>query len=615
MLNNSFFIKTLIVGGSDVENASITFNKGLNVISGASDTGKSYIYQCIYFLLGGSSRPKVLEKEDTGYEYSIMEIETSSGDIHTIKRFFAESFYHIWNDKLERALQSENYKIYNLKDSNSGETISNFYISLINKMAHDFQIKKNARGVLQTFTISTLKPYFMVNETKIIDEKSVFYNKGYGVSALELSAFRTLLISKDDRECEEVESPDVSKARLQGKIEYLSHVSNKLNEKIELATNKLASVEITSLIEKRELLLKKLKDMSEIKQNSTYELETIWHSLNEKKTKVLLNIELDKRFLLLKDALYSDLERLGFIEEGTHYLNQLEIVHCPTCNSIINEEVKIPDIFFNSCYAEKAKIKEKLKDLEIAISEIKIENENIETKIKLDELKTKEIEKNISGEINPSIQITNIEIEMYNSYLYAKHELDNLNTQLQEVHTEYDYYTSLTINSKVKSEYDNSLSIDIYSLISKEIESTLIKWNYGPSVSVSYSKEQNDFIINGKSRISYGKGHRALLYSAFIISVLRYCIKTPNLTLHPGIVILDSPLTSYKDHDIETQPESDRISKETEQLFFDMLKDDKTVQIIIFDNKEPKEETRSGLTFHHFSGSKKQGRYGFFPDK
>ncbi|MDQ7864054.1 hypothetical protein RCO48_32115 [Peribacillus frigoritolerans] len=56
--------------------------------------------------------------------------------------------------------------------------------------------------------------------------------------------------------------------------------------------------------------------------------------------------------------------------------------------------------------------------------------------------------------------------------------------------------------------------------------------------------EKGIFYIDSKPTKDYGKGYRAIIYSAFVISLMEYCRdkKMP----HPGFVVLDSPLTTYK---------------------------------------------------------------------
>ena len=62
-----FFIKKLQLEGSDKETVSVEFKKGLNVIYGPSDTGKTFIYQSIDYMLGASKIPKDIP-EAKGYD-------------------------------------------------------------------------------------------------------------------------------------------------------------------------------------------------------------------------------------------------------------------------------------------------------------------------------------------------------------------------------------------------------------------------------------------------------------------------------------------------------------------------------------------------------------------
>lgn len=78
-----FYIKLLVIKGIDKDSAEIRLFKGLNVISGASDTGKTYIFECINFALGSKDVPRAI---DEGYNEIYIEIETYKGEIVTIKR-------------------------------------------------------------------------------------------------------------------------------------------------------------------------------------------------------------------------------------------------------------------------------------------------------------------------------------------------------------------------------------------------------------------------------------------------------------------------------------------------------------------------------------------------
>ena len=95
MGNNGFYIKKICVVGNNVKDATIEFVKGLNIISGPSDTGKSYIFECIDYMLGSSKEPKKIG-EAKGYNAVLMEIELYSGGSYTIKRSFSKEEVEVY---------------------------------------------------------------------------------------------------------------------------------------------------------------------------------------------------------------------------------------------------------------------------------------------------------------------------------------------------------------------------------------------------------------------------------------------------------------------------------------------------------------------------------------
>ena len=60
------YIESVVVSGPDRRDASVYFTMGANVVQGGSNTGKSYIVQCIKFALGSNTPPKTID-ESLGY--------------------------------------------------------------------------------------------------------------------------------------------------------------------------------------------------------------------------------------------------------------------------------------------------------------------------------------------------------------------------------------------------------------------------------------------------------------------------------------------------------------------------------------------------------------------
>jgi hypothetical protein len=116
-------------------------------------------------------------------------------------------------------------------------------------------------------------------------------------------------------------------------------------------------------------------------------------------------------------------------------------------------------------------------------------------------------------------------------------------------------------------------------------------------------------VINGKNRTSFGKGLRAITQAAFTVSLLQYCrqYETP----HPGFVVLDSPLLSYR----EPEGDSDDLSgTDLNSHFFKFLADlpgDR--QVLIVENTDPPADIQTSIQTAKFTKIEGDGRYGFFP--
>jgi hypothetical protein len=88
MIAVGIHIVSLTFTGRDKETVELTFDAGLNVLFGASNTGKSFALKVFDFLLGGSKAlPDI--KERVGYERAWLALRLpKSGDV-TLMRALA----------------------------------------------------------------------------------------------------------------------------------------------------------------------------------------------------------------------------------------------------------------------------------------------------------------------------------------------------------------------------------------------------------------------------------------------------------------------------------------------------------------------------------------------
>lgn len=149
----------------------------------------------------------------------------------------------------------------------------------------------------------------------------------------------------------------------------------------------------------------------------------------------------------------------------------------------------------------------------------------------------------------------------------------------------------------------------------KLVQEFLENWSFIPKDNIQnviFENKSNDVVVCNKTKASYGKGARAIINSAFIISVMKYCIERD--LSHPGFVVLDSPLTTYKEKDRKKKLKNEEVSKSVKDSFFyNLAKESNKCQIIVFDNEIPPSDL-AGITYHHFTGNPEIDRTGFIPN-
>ncbi len=144
--------------------------------------------------------------------------------------------------------------------------------------------------------------------------------------------------------------------------------------------------------------------------------------------------------------------------------------------------------------------------------------------------------------------------------------------------------------------------------LAQYLKGLLNEWHLANSDTVHFDKETGDFVIDGKHRISNGKGYRAITHAAATLALMKFCEERRQD--HPGFVLLDSPLLAYEEPDNE---EDDLTGTDVNKRFFDCLNSWKSRQIIIFENRKSiPAEYAEGEQIVHFTKNE-TGRYGFFP--
>jgi len=614
--NFGYYISKIQVSGSNMLPAELEFSPGFNVVSGLSNTGKSYAFACINYMLGGK-QPKKIPVSENYFDY-FLEIKTYDGKTYTLFRNINDTNYSLKECEIKKFFSTEKVTHLKPKQSTNDENVSTFLLNICGFA--NLKVKVNSLNKTRNLSFRDVIKYIMVDEERIITEKSPIFSGQYAQVSVEQSIFNLILTGDDEKELPLIEEPKMFTSRINGQIEFVNSMIENLSDRINNISNSKMNFEPEKINSKLEILKSELL-------NTTLELESmlnikreIVNNIEEFSSKKIFQNELIDRFILLKEHYENDLKRLEFITEGENYFRQLSSVLCPLCGGsmdnkhyecLIENENKNVNII-ESIEVEVQKIKSKLKDLESTTNEALSEKNFLIGKINKLEEEFKIIEKEIKEKLEPMKLITNSEIDellKVHAYINEKNLLSNELTKYYEQKNQL--VSKLKNKPKPKKEFVET-NYEVMKEFCIIIEEMLKKWKYNNLSTVNFNTDPKiyDIDINGIARSANGKGIRAITYSSFVIALMNYCIKFK--LPHPKNILLDSPLTSYRGGNLQLKNEE--VNKDMQNSFFEDLSNlEKDRQLIIFDNKEPPKDLIPKINYIHFTGHKNNGRYGFFP--
>jgi AAA domain len=611
-----FQLRTLKVVGRNKQDAVVTFRPGLNVISGASNTGKSYILQCISFMLGSSKKPKRID-EARGYDTCLLELEDHNGQLHQLQRSLSgNAFSHKiiagGNVMLEETLSEKN-------DPTNINTISGLLLNLTD--AWGLKIRQTQAGKTRQVSYADFRRLTLIDEVRIISEGSPVLSGQHTTPGEETAFFKLLLTGVDDSSVIASESRAQSVARRRAQLELLDRLIPQIEKEIADM-----DAEPTTLTERLERIAGAIARQTAIVEQDQHELAVqeaaqheAWTNVRRIENKQANTTGLRRRFEILEQHYRNDLNRLLAIDEVDSFFSQLQPVRCPVCGSDLDSDAAEPHIhppnkqfadIQRACRAETAKIQLLMRDLVGTTQQLDAEL------VQLQETRSEQLSlfneaaRNLAKRLSPAAHASKSDLDQL---LETRERLSNarvLQDRKNALVRERDLIAASTWQRLPTIPNSEVLVPQATESFSLKVEDLLRAWRYPGLTRVTFSDEGLDLLISGKERASEGKGFRAIAYAAYIIGLLDHCAETTSKLLHPGLVVLDSPLVTYKRRD--TAP-GEAIPDDVTTAFYEALAaTSATKQIIVLENNDPPERLQSSFHYVHFSRSN-VGRYGFFP--
>lgn len=607
-----FHLVRLVLTGANVADAEVRFNRGLNLISGPSDTGKTYILQCIDFMLGGRDTPEDIP-EMHGYDTASLEIVALADDTpYVLSRGLRGGAFRLRRPDGSEAVLAERHA------ADRDDTVSQFLLDLVGLAGK--RVRTNARGQTRSLSFRDLAHLIAISEEEIIRVQSPVLSGQYTTRTAEKSVFRLLLSGVDDSAVVAAEEPRVSRARIDAKEEVLQQLASQARSQLaELALDADAPA-LRDQLGRLDNAYADAESRLASLGSSVNEVESrrrdAWMRLRTIDSRVEVLRALSERFGLLRAQYVSDLQRLEAVAEAGHRLDELGVERCPVCGAAPEHHEEThrssraePSSVVEASASEAARIRSLMSDLDTTRGELSEESGRLISEKATLEGAVSDLASTLAANLRPQArELTEVMRTTRDTRDRVRRALD-LYSQLEQVEAIADGLDGEAPLSGAPASAD--ISTGDAEDFAQEVERRLRAWNFPGLDRVTFSETDWDIVISGRRRTSHGKGVRAVTHAAFTTALLAYCERRQ--LPHPGFVVMDSPLVVYREPDADEL----NLSADVKRAFFrDLATAFASLQAIVLENEEPPDDLAEiqQITRIRFTGTT-TGRAGFIPTR
>lgn len=597
-----FHIKQLLVKGEGKSPGIIEFSKGLTVISGPSNTGKTCVLRSIDYCFGSSTLPF---DESFGYTNLILTVETENGEI-TFSRELNNSHIHVVSTDPE--FDSDIFTTNN-RPTKKYDTIGQYWLSLIG-IDEPVEVIKNKKYVTQKLSWRTLSPLYFLNEDRIASTRSALLPTQRTAETAFLSSLYFLITGISGSNFEKIDSLEVKEARQKAVQDYAHANIAQIRDRVDKLKDFLDSYEDIDLEHKMSQILKQT-EKAELELNVAMNRSaSLFGEINKCESELAENSLLLSRYKALESRLVADVKRLTFAENGDSILENIpKASYCPFCDSALSSDQQKQ----HTCgvTGELNKIVSQLNDLKETMKEVEVENN--ELKDNLNNLKN-EFQKSqmlVENEIKPALTNLYQKYKELKKITEFRHEHEVLLEIKQSWSEELIGWLSEDDKDELTYSARKCFDISFKEEISLRATELLEECNYKDLETVRFNLSKFDLDINGSHKETLqGQGYRAYINTALLLVMREYLFNKGKYS--PSLLIFDTPLLGFDETGIDSVDESMKKA-----LFEYMLNHQEEGQVIVVENaiNTPELNYQSkGAKHIQFTKKRQQGRYGFLPD-
>lgn len=611
-----FRLRFLSFSGQQKQPSIVIFGPGLNVIYGASNTGKSFIVEAIDFMLGGKLPLRDIP-ERVGYDIVLLGIETLDGKSFTLLRSMDGGGFRLY-DGLHQTPPATDISYKQLDDKHSEKNDSNLSSFLLKLCGlGGKRVRKNFRNETNSLSFRNIARLMIVDETEITQQSSPLFDGNPTANTSNLATFRLLLTGMDDSALVANNKSDPEELSREAQLHLLDQLLDDHRGRLKELTK--SPQELGDQLERIETSLRQ-----QAAQVNTTEAEfqkaagkrrELRRKLEEGRQRRAEVGAMIERFSLLDKHYISDIERLRAIEEGGTLFSVLGGGDCPLCGAAPASHRPDTqcdgdtDAVVQAARREIAKVEVLRAELASTVRNLERESASFDRRLPLVVHELESISDVVEELIAPKLSTLRRSYSDFADKRAEVREALALYATVQDMEHRRADLENGDDEEKARVIANSDIPTTVTHSFSKTVENILTGWHFPEAGDVYFDSKARDLVIAGKSRSAFGKGLRAITHAAFTLGLLVYC--RARQTPHTGFVVLDSPLLAYREPD---GAEDDLTGTDLQEKFYAYLEAlPIDTQVIVVENTNPPESIMKREQSMMFGKNPHHGRYGLFP--